>query len=546
MNHARWTWRISTWTLCVCFVGLGAAAAAAPAQPGGPPPARQRGWVVAEGGGSIGRSEAVSPVFAAMAERTPVRNGEKVIAVVGSPEDPPKDDAEAKARAERPADQLLARFSAAGFTRVLDVRVGDGQGRDAGHIAAIASAGAVFMRGGSQTEYAQWWGRAGEAGTVAHAIAGVYWSGGVVGGTSAGCAVLGEWVYDAAGGSCGPRDALRDGQTKRISFVTGLLDLVPGVLFDTHFGERGRLARLPVMLGRLQQSHAARPLGVGVDARTALLVGPDLVGEVLGPGSVTVLRLSRQSVVQLPEDAPPTVTAVEMTMLVSPMRVDLTTGRIVPGPKTADERWVKMGHADAVGHGPFHAVRSFIPLWLEGSDVDDTFHAQIHLDAVDNERAVMSGAVRVNQGRKSLPGVALSTRAFDSPANTETRVAGLLWIMARAMIDRREEPGLLGVLLTRGVAVESLAGGAGMGGQLVVQAPRASDRSGLSGAGATPASAVVVEWGSAKAVAVGGQMLAGFAPGPWASAAVDGGVLHVLAPGWVYDAGTRRAAPLTR
>src|SRR5262249_52199271 len=108
----------------------------------------------------------------------------------------------------------------------------------------IAAASVVFIRGGDQSRDVNWW-----KGTKTQAaIEGVFKKGGVIAGTSAGCAVLGEVDYDAIHGGLSPREALSDGRHDNLTLTTGFLDFVPGVLFDTHFTERGRLARLPVML----------------------------------------------------------------------------------------------------------------------------------------------------------------------------------------------------------------------------------------------------------------------------------------------------------
>src|SRR5262249_10576030 len=68
-----------------------------------------------------------------------------------------------------------------------------------------------------------------------------------------------------------------------VHFTRGLA-LLRGVLVDPHFSGRGRI-------GRLLSGLAGRPqvLALGIDANTALVVGADGVGQVLGEGVVTVL-----------------------------------------------------------------------------------------------------------------------------------------------------------------------------------------------------------------------------------------------------------------
>ena len=61
------------------------------------------------------------------------------------------------------------------------------------------------------------------------------------------------------------------------------LGLMPHIIIDQHFAERGRIGRL---LGAV--AHNPRVLGVGVDEDTAILVTGDRF-RVLGSGAVTVV-----------------------------------------------------------------------------------------------------------------------------------------------------------------------------------------------------------------------------------------------------------------
>ena len=121
---------------------------------------------------------------------------------------------------------------------------------------AIAAATIVFIRGGAQERYVNWW----KGTKTEQAIHAVFNKGGVIAGTSAGCAILGEVTYDSKNGSLKPTEALEDSCHKNLTLTTDFLGLVPGVLFDTHFTERGRIARLPVMLAHVRDDlHKGRP-----------------------------------------------------------------------------------------------------------------------------------------------------------------------------------------------------------------------------------------------------------------------------------------------
>ena len=144
----------------------------------------------------------------------------------------------------------------------------------------------VFLRGGDQWQYVTTW-----RGTLAEqAIREVYKRGGVVGGTSAGEAVLGEIIFDARLASVAPRTALRTPLAAGITLTDDFLLLGPGFIADSHFFERGRLGRLPAFLAVYKQQKDREIAGLGIDANTALAIGPDGTGEVMGSGTVTLLR----------------------------------------------------------------------------------------------------------------------------------------------------------------------------------------------------------------------------------------------------------------
>uniref|UniRef100_A0A832LKD9 T9SS type A sorting domain-containing protein n=1 Tax=Ignavibacterium album TaxID=591197 RepID=A0A832LKD9_9BACT len=148
----------------------------------------------------------------------------------------------------------------------------------------LITAKAIFIRGGDQWDYIRLW----KGTKVDSAIQYVFNNGGVIAGTSAGAAVLGDVDFSAQNGSAYPDEALQNPFYSRMKFENNFLKLVPNVLFDTHFIERGRHGRLIAMLYN-QHFNAGRDLtGVGVDDRTAICISPDGVGEVMGSGAVTI------------------------------------------------------------------------------------------------------------------------------------------------------------------------------------------------------------------------------------------------------------------
>jgi cyanophycinase len=153
----------------------------------------------------------------------------------------------------------------------------------------VAHAEAVFMAGGDQATYLNNW----KDTAVEDALHEVWARGGVLGGTSAGTAVLGELIYAAYNDSVIEDEALLDPYNKYMTFERDFLALAPlqGVITDTHFTQRRRLCRLIGFVARMVEDGWGEPvLGVGVDEKTALVVGPDGVGSVLGAGGVHLLH----------------------------------------------------------------------------------------------------------------------------------------------------------------------------------------------------------------------------------------------------------------
>jgi len=150
----------------------------------------------------------------------------------------------------------------------------------------LITANAIFIRGGDQWDYIRFW----KGTKVDSAINFVYKNGGVIAGTSAGAAVLGDVDFSAQSGSAYPDEALRNPFYSQMKFEDNFLNLVPGVLFDSHFSERARHGRLIAMLFNRNKIVGRDLIGAGIDDMTAICVTPDGVGEVMGSGAVTIFN----------------------------------------------------------------------------------------------------------------------------------------------------------------------------------------------------------------------------------------------------------------
>ena len=149
-------------------------------------------------------------------------------------------------------------------------------------LASLKRADGIFIAGGDQSRYVRYW-----RGTpVAELLDAHVAAGKPLAGTSAGLAMLGEHLYGAMDdGSITSTKALAapfgPANTMESDFLH--LDLLKGIVTDTHFKERDRLGRLFAFLAKAQATRTAdQPalLGLGIDESAALAVEPDGTGRI--------------------------------------------------------------------------------------------------------------------------------------------------------------------------------------------------------------------------------------------------------------------------
>ncbi|HEX2831586.1 MAG TPA: cyanophycinase [Thermoanaerobaculia bacterium] len=153
----------------------------------------------------------------------------------------------------------------------------------------IRNAEALWIAGGDQSDYINFW----KGTPVADAINYVANTKKVpVGGTSAGLAVLGQFIYTGASGSVTSSQALSDPYHRYVTLDRDFVQIanLGGVITDSHFVTRDRLGRLVAFLGRIvKDGWASSVHGVGIDEATALLVNPDGSSTRVGSGAVYFL-----------------------------------------------------------------------------------------------------------------------------------------------------------------------------------------------------------------------------------------------------------------
>ena len=144
----------------------------------------------------------------------------------------------------------------------------------------------IFLKGGDQSDYYLNYKNT----KTQLALQYVYDNGGVLCGTSAGCAILSPIVYTALYNTIYPDEALLDMNDADITLANDFLTTYQKpLLYDTHFAERGRVGRLWPFLKRWYQDTGESAVGLGVDDRSAICVGADGIGTVMGQAGATVI-----------------------------------------------------------------------------------------------------------------------------------------------------------------------------------------------------------------------------------------------------------------
>jgi cyanophycinase len=150
----------------------------------------------------------------------------------------------------------------------------------------IRDAEAVFIGGGDQANYVNFW----MVTPVQDALNDAIQRKIPIGGTSAGLAVQGEFVYTAQGDALdgpdlGSPETLSNPFNPRVIIAREFLhnSLLKDTITDTHFSARNRMGRTLVFMARiLQDGMAAQVRDIAVDERTAVLLDPDGVATVVG------------------------------------------------------------------------------------------------------------------------------------------------------------------------------------------------------------------------------------------------------------------------
>lgn len=163
---------------------------------------------------------------------------------------------------------------------------------------------AVWFLGGDQLNITATMAPDGEKSVLLEAVWDLYQRGGVVGGTSAGAAMMSD-VMIAAGDSWGALTAgttdtysgMQDQENGPLMLAQGL-GFFPHAIIDQHFDRKARFGRLIVAA---ELNKATYPLGFGIDENTALVyTAHNNSVQVIGAGAVTAIDVSNAGRIKNP------------------------------------------------------------------------------------------------------------------------------------------------------------------------------------------------------------------------------------------------------
>jgi cyanophycinase len=160
--------------------------------------------------------------------------------------------------------------------------------------AKIMGAEALFIAGGDQANYVRLWKNT----PVEEAINYLINTKKVpVGGTSAGCAILGTSYFDALNGSVTSAEAMSNPYNPLVSlghddFISS--PFLKNTITDQHFTQRGREGRLVTFMARMFKDKAKNPRGIAVDEQTAVCVDENGIAKVFGLNNAFFLQKTNE------------------------------------------------------------------------------------------------------------------------------------------------------------------------------------------------------------------------------------------------------------
>ena len=186
---------------------------------------------------------------------------------------------------------------------------------EAAHDARIAeiirNSEALFISGGDQSNYIKYW----QNSPVQDAINDLIRRGVPVGGTSAGLAVMGQFIFSAMNDSAISKETLADPYNARVTIARDFVQIphLENVIADSHFVKRDRLGRFLGFMARIVTDGMVKDIrGVPIDEKVAALMEPDGKVTIVGKGVAAYFMRPAQAPEQCKPGQPLTYKKIEV------------------------------------------------------------------------------------------------------------------------------------------------------------------------------------------------------------------------------------------
>ena len=168
-------------------------------------------------------------------------------------------------------------------------------------IRILRNAEMLFIAGGNQATYMQQWKGTGTSDAINYLINQKKVP---VGGTSAGCAILGELYYSGEVGSAVSDSVLANPYHASVTLYKNdflHISCLKNLLTDQHFITRSRQGRLVVFMSRIIKDWKIYPNAIAADERTAVCIDEQGEAKVLGTGKAYFIQSSADKVPEVCE-----------------------------------------------------------------------------------------------------------------------------------------------------------------------------------------------------------------------------------------------------
>jgi cyanophycinase len=202
----------------------------------------------------------------------------------------------------------------------------------------IDTAEFLWFAGGNQTTHLNAW----RDTRTQEALQRAWDRGAIIGGTSAGEAILGEFIFAPTGSAPTGSEAIANPYRSGNNLVDVFIEteVLRSVITDQHFMQRDRMGRPLSWMARLVQDGRAETMrSIAVDERTSMWIDKDNMGTVVGTGQVFVMwETPATQRTQVAPNQPLIYGPVNRVRLLDRQKFDFNTwtGDVAPIPLSVD------------------------------------------------------------------------------------------------------------------------------------------------------------------------------------------------------------------